>query len=114
MANAASRLGSICAGRSSEPSRSILILRHCLAGARRNGSTIDINPGGRLSVGTVNRTITLLNPTFVTSPSPPPVIVEGELDLDNSEISSCAACTWVPLNDDTAAASAGYLCVQSS
>jgi len=31
MANAASRLWSICGGRSSEPSRSVLILRQCLA-----------------------------------------------------------------------------------
>jgi cellulose biosynthesis protein BcsQ len=38
---AASRLGSICAGRGSGQRRSVLILRHCLAGARRNGSTIE-------------------------------------------------------------------------
>src|ERR1700720_3257868 len=86
MANAASRLGSICAGPSSEPSRSVLILRHCLAGARRNGSTIDINPGGRLSVGTVksNNSPTKSYVCYVTKS--PTVIVEGELDLDNSEI----------------------------
>jgi chromosome partitioning protein len=37
---AASRLGSICAARGSGQKLSVLILPHCLAGARRNGSTI--------------------------------------------------------------------------
>jgi chromosome partitioning protein len=35
---AASRLGSICAARGSGQKLSVLILPHCLAGARRNGS----------------------------------------------------------------------------
>ena len=37
---AVSQLGSICAGRGLGQRRSVLILPHCLAGARRNGSTI--------------------------------------------------------------------------
>ena len=37
---AVSQLGSICAGRGLGQRRSVLILPHCPAGARRNGSTI--------------------------------------------------------------------------
>ena len=41
---AAARLGSICAARGSGQKLSVLILPHCLAGARRNGSTIGSVP----------------------------------------------------------------------